>query len=37
MGSQWREGDEPEENGENKGKSPVGRPLALLVSGEILV
>ena len=37
MRSQWREAHEPEENGENKGKSPVGRTLALLFSGEILV
>jgi hypothetical protein len=37
MRSQWRKADEHEENGKNKSKSPVGRALALLFSGEILV
>jgi hypothetical protein len=37
MRSQWREAHEPEESGENEGKSSVGRTLPLLFSGEIFV
>ena len=37
MSSQWREADEPEENSENKSKSPIGRALALLFSTQVFV